>query len=92
MAKKGDKFVLELFDPFTLYVLSVKDDRAFDEQIKRRMITMIRNLEGVLPKDPVPEDFEKIREDCYVLWLKRLHEFKEALESVQRDYLGKKSM
>ncbi len=91
VAKKSDDFVLELFDPFTPYVLSVKDDRAFDEQVKRRMITvqMIRNPEGVEPKDPSPEEFEKIREDCYVLRLKRPHEFKEALESVQRDYSTK---
>ena len=86
---KDGKIVLAGFEPYACYNLSLKDaEKIFDEQTLRRLhrIDMVRDIQGITPKEPEACDFEDIRDDCYILRLTRALEFKKAYDEVREEY------
>ena len=85
---KDGKFAVKLYNPFTCYNLSLKDTKVFDEQLKRRVLTiqMIRNTKGVEAFDPSPSDFEGVRDDLYLLRLTRALDVHNAYNNIRTKY------
>ena len=51
MEKKGERFVVRFYNPFTCYNLSLRDIKGFDEQLKRRL-----DIICLLYTSPSPRD------------------------------------